>query len=48
MHLDLACGYGHIAEPITDAFGLDYIGVDLDDHELEQLRGAVSRPTRPT
>ena len=38
VHLDLACGFGHIAEPIKDRFGLHYVGVDVDDHELEQLR----------
>uniref|UniRef100_UPI0010A83135 class I SAM-dependent methyltransferase n=1 Tax=Cellulomonas telluris TaxID=2306636 RepID=UPI0010A83135 len=38
VHLDLACGFGHIAEPITDRFGLHYIGVDLDDQELDEVR----------
>jgi len=38
VHLDLACGFGHIAEPIVDAFGLHYVGVDLDDLELDALR----------
>lgn len=38
VHLDLACGFGHIADPIKDEFGLHYIGVDVDDHELDQLR----------
>ena len=38
VHLDLACGFGHIADPIKDAFGLRYVGVDVDDHELDQLR----------
>ncbi len=38
VHLDLACGFGHIADPIKDQFGLHYVGVDVDDQELEQLR----------
>lgn len=38
VHLDLACGFGHIADPIADQFGLHYVGVDVDDHELDQLR----------
>ena len=38
VHLDLACGFGHIADPIKDAFGLHYIGVDVDEEELDRLR----------
>jgi SAM-dependent methyltransferase len=38
VHLDLACGFGHIAEPIVDLFGLHYVGVDIDDGELDVLR----------
>jgi SAM-dependent methyltransferase len=38
IHLDLACGYGHIADPIIDKFGLHYVGVDVDDDELDTLR----------
>jgi hypothetical protein len=38
VHLDLACGFGHIADPIKDTFGLHYVGVDVDDVELDQLR----------
>lgn len=38
VHLDLACGFGHIADPIKDSFGLHYVGVDVDDRELAQLR----------
>jgi hypothetical protein len=38
VHLDLACGFGHIADHIKEAFGLHYIGVDVDDLELDHLR----------
>lgn len=36
--LDLGCGYGAVAEPITE-LGLDYIGLDSDKHALDDLRG---------
>ena len=39
VHLDLACGFGHIAEPIIDMFGLHYVGIDINDTELDTLRG---------
>lgn len=38
VHLDLACGYGHIAPEIQQRFGLHYVGVDVDDDELDELR----------
>lgn len=38
VHLDLACGSGHIADAIKDWFDLDYVGVDIDDSQLDQLR----------
>ena len=38
IYLDLACGFGHIADHVTKEFGVEYVGVDLDDAELEQLR----------
>lgn len=34
VHLDLACGFGNVAEPIRDELGLDYVGLDLDPDEL--------------
>lgn len=38
IHLDIACGFGHIAEHITEQFGATYVGVDIDEAELVQLR----------
>lgn len=38
IHLDIACGFGHIAEHIVEQFGLTYVGIDIDDVELDQLR----------
>lgn len=38
VHLDLACGFGHIAQHIKEQFDLHYVGVDVDDEELDQLR----------
>ena len=35
--LDLACGFGHIAEPATERFGIEYVGVDLDESEMNDL-----------
>ena len=37
VHLDLACGFGHIAEPVSERFGLHYVGVDLDPESLAAL-----------
>lgn len=39
IHLDLGCGYGRIAEPLTAALGLRYVGVDADAVALTSLRG---------
>ncbi|MET0820411.1 MAG: glycosyltransferase [Aeromicrobium sp.] len=38
IHLDIACGFGHIAEHIVEKFGATYVGVDIDEAELAQLR----------
>lgn len=38
VHLDLGCGWGHIAEPIEDRLSRDYVGLDLDASGLESLR----------
>jgi SAM-dependent methyltransferase len=38
IHLDLGCGYGRIAEPLTEALGLRYVGVDADATSLASLR----------
>lgn len=37
VHLDLACGFGHIAEPVTERLGLHYVGVDVDPDALAAL-----------
>ncbi|WP_158647817.1 methyltransferase domain-containing protein [Nocardioides houyundeii] len=34
VHLDLACGFGHIAEHVSKRFDLHYVGVDLDPQAL--------------
>lgn len=43
--LDLGCGYGAIAEPVR-RLGLDYVGLDLDEESLADLRarGFEARP----
>jgi 2-polyprenyl-3-methyl-5-hydroxy-6-metoxy-1,4-benzoquinol methylase len=38
VHVDLGCGYGRIAEPLTAELGLTYIGVDADEGGLASLR----------
>ena len=38
VHLDLSCGPGHIAEAIEDWFDLHYVGIDLDDRALDEVR----------
>jgi ubiquinone/menaquinone biosynthesis C-methylase UbiE len=38
VHLDIACGFGRIAEPLVDAHGVHYVGVDIDEAALEDLR----------
>lgn len=37
VHLDLGCGFGAIAEPVQE-HGLTYVGMDLDDAGLADLR----------
>jgi SAM-dependent methyltransferase len=37
IHLDLGCGYGRIADPLTAALGLRYVGVDCDAVALASL-----------
>ena len=37
VHLDIACGFGHIAEPIVDMLGLSYIGVDIEEMFIKEL-----------
>ena len=38
VHLDIGCGYGPIAEPIRQEFGLTYLGFDLAEDGLGSLR----------
>jgi len=38
IHLDVGCGYGRIAEPLTTQLGMTYVGVDADDGGLTSLR----------
>lgn len=38
IHLDIACGFGHIADPLIERFGVEYVGVDIDADELERIR----------
>lgn len=37
VHLDLGCGFGRIAEPMTERLGLHYVGVDGDERGLKSL-----------
>ena len=39
VHLDIACGFGHIAEPIVDMLGLSYVGVDIEEAFIKELVG---------
>jgi hypothetical protein len=39
VHLDVACGFGNIAEHVRDELHLDYVGLDLDPDELRALEG---------
>jgi 2-polyprenyl-3-methyl-5-hydroxy-6-metoxy-1,4-benzoquinol methylase len=38
VHLDVGCGFGRIAEPLTEQLGLDYVGVDADSESIGSLR----------
>jgi len=38
FHLDVGCGYGRIAEPLTSTLGVSYLGVDADAAGVESLR----------
>ncbi|MGD0102978.1 MAG: methyltransferase domain-containing protein [Rhodopila sp.] len=38
LHLDIGCGYGRIAEPLTAQLGRTYVGVDADEGGLASLR----------
>jgi hypothetical protein len=38
IHLDIGCGYGRLAEPLTAELDLTYVGVDGDEGGLESLR----------
>jgi SAM-dependent methyltransferase len=40
IHLDLACGYGAIAEAIQGELGRTYVGVDLDEASVAKVRVA--------
>ncbi len=46
VHLDIACGYGHIADHLIEKFGVHYVGVDIDESELKELhdRGLEGHP----
>lgn len=39
VHLDVACGFGNIAEHVRDDLGLHYVGLDVDADELAALGG---------
>lgn len=39
VHLDVACGFGNIAEHVRDELGLEYVGLDVDPDELAALSG---------
>lgn len=38
VHLDLACGFGPIAEPLMHDHGVTYVGVEIDPAEIANLR----------
>ncbi|MFC0284773.1 methyltransferase domain-containing protein [Camelimonas abortus] len=38
VHIDLGCGYGRIAEHLTAALGVHYIGIDGDAKSVDALR----------
>jgi SAM-dependent methyltransferase len=38
VHLDIACGFGRIAESVSEQFGVEYVGVDVEDAGLDNLR----------
>jgi 2-polyprenyl-3-methyl-5-hydroxy-6-metoxy-1,4-benzoquinol methylase/glycosyltransferase involved in cell wall biosynthesis len=38
IHLDIGCGYGRIAEPLTAELGATYVGIDADGGGLASLR----------
>ena len=38
IHLDLGCGYGHLAEELVRSTGLVYVGLDLDGKAVASLR----------
>ncbi|GGC88671.1 hypothetical protein GCM10010994_53220 [Chelatococcus reniformis] len=37
LHLDVGCGDGHMAEPLTSLLGLHYVGIDRDNQALRSL-----------
>lgn len=37
LHLDIACGYSAIAQPVTD-MGLQYVGFDIDAESVDHLK----------
>jgi 2-polyprenyl-3-methyl-5-hydroxy-6-metoxy-1,4-benzoquinol methylase/glycosyltransferase involved in cell wall biosynthesis len=38
IHLDLGCGFGNIAEPLTADLGVTYVGADVNERGLDSLR----------
>jgi 2-polyprenyl-3-methyl-5-hydroxy-6-metoxy-1,4-benzoquinol methylase len=38
IHLDIGCGFGRIAEPISTELGYDYVGLDANPLALTSLR----------
>ena len=38
VHVDIGCGYGAIAEPIAQRLKLDYVGFDMAEDGLADLR----------
>lgn len=37
IHLDIGCGFGRIAEPLTELLGLKYVGIDGEKSGLSSL-----------
>ncbi len=40
VHLDVGCGFGAVAGPLTEASGLAYVGVDADEEAVAAVRAA--------
>jgi len=38
IHLDIGCGFGRIAEPLSTVLGVEYVGVDAGQRGVDSLR----------